>query len=262
METSAAARAELNRSTAERYEALIRIANSIRSRTEPHELFDILTNELSRVVHFDGIAQFDEQSNKVNWHFGGDCRPSDRRPSEINREETIAAWVFRNQETLVLGTLDGETRFPGSIEIMRQAGLQSVCAFPLTTAHVRMGSLVIASVHRDAYSPEEVRFCRLVADQIALATDDAMNFRASQRAQQRLELLLDLTNRAVSYLNLREVLREISGHIRRVMECDGVGIDLPSPEDGKLRIYALDFPDAPVQIEEGYEPPAGDNSPA
>jgi formate hydrogenlyase transcriptional activator len=41
-----------------------------------------------------------------------------------------------------------------------------------------------------------------------------------------------------------------------------VGIDLPSPVDGKLRIYALDFPEAPVKIEEGYEPPAGEKTSA
>src|SRR5262249_14650619 len=104
--------------------------------------------------------------------------------------------------------------------------------------------------------------CALVADQIALAMDDAINFRASQRAQERLELLLDLTNRVVSNLNLREVLREISAQIRQVMQCDGVGIDLPSPEDGKLRVYALDFPDSPIQIEEGYEPTADDKTSA
>ena len=143
-----------------------------------------------------------------------------------------------------------------------QAGLQSVCAFPLSTAHRRLGSLVIASVHRDAYSPEEVRFCSLVADQIALAMDDAFNFQASQRAQERLELLLDLTNRVVSNLNLRDVLREISANIRRVMQCDGVGIDLPSPEDKKLRLYALDFPDNPGIIEEGFEPPADEKASA
>jgi formate hydrogenlyase transcriptional activator len=263
METSALAlRVEPEQTTAERYEALIRIANSIRSRTEPDELFGILTHELSRVIPFDGIAQFDEESNKVNWHLGGSCRQSNRNPSDIDREETVAAWVFRHQETLVLGTLEGETRFPASTEVMRAAGLQSVCAFPLTTAHRRLGSIVIASVRRDAYTPDEVRFCRLVADQIALAMDDAVNFRASQKANERLELLLDLTNRAVSNLDLQEVLREISAHIRRVMQCDGVGIDLPSPEDGRLRIYAVDFPDAPVQIEEGYEPPADEKTSA
>ena len=262
MQTSAIALAESGQPTAQRYEALIRIANSIRSRTAPHELFEILAHELSRVIQFDGIAQFDEESNKMNWHLGPGCRQRDHSPSEIDREETIAAWVFRNQETVVLGTLDGETRFRASTEIMRSAGLQSLCAFPLTTAHRRLGSLVIASTRRDAYSPEEVRFCQVVADQIALAMDDAVNFRASQRANERLELLLELTNRAVSNLNLQEVLREISAHIRRVMRCDGVGIDLPSEDDGKLRIYALDFPDAPIQIEEGYEPAADEKTSA
>ncbi len=92
--------------------------------------------------------------------------------------------------------------------------------------------------------------------------DDAFNFQASQRAQERLELLLDLTNRVVSNLNLRDVLREISANIRRVMQCDGVGIDLPSPEDKKLRLYALDFPDNPGIIEEGFEPPADEKASA
>jgi formate hydrogenlyase transcriptional activator len=132
----------------------------------------------------------------------------------------------------------------------------------LSTAHRRLGSIVIASVHRDAYSPEEIRFCSLVADQIALAMDDAFNFQASQRSQERLELLLDLTNRVVSILNLRDVLREVSANIRRVMQCDGVGIDLPSPEDKKLRLYALDFPDNPGIIEEGHEPPTGEKASA
>jgi formate hydrogenlyase transcriptional activator len=262
MEMLAVAHTEQGRSTAERYESLIRIANSIRAQQDPQELFGVLVDELSQVIQFDGIAQFDESSNKINWHLGGGCRKRDHGPSETDREETLASWVYRHQETVVLASLDGENRFPASIPIMREAGIHSVCAFPLTTAHRRLGSLIIASIHRNAYSDDEVRFCGLVADQIALAMDDAINFRASQRAQERLELLLDLTNRAVSNLNLRAVLREISAHIRRVMQCDGVGIDLPSPEDGKLRIYALDFPDAPVQIEEGYEPTADDKTSA
>jgi formate hydrogenlyase transcriptional activator len=253
--------AEPDQSTAERYEALFRIANSIRERKDPRELFDILAHELRQVIQFDGIVQFDEASNKINWHLGSECRKPEHRP-EIDPGETLASWVYRNQETVVLGTLDGETRFPASTPIMREAGLQSLCAFPLTTAHRRLGSLVIASVRRNAYSPDDVRFCALVADQIALATDDAINFRASKRAQERLELLLDLTNRVVSNLNLHEVLHEISAHIRRVMDCDGVGIDLPRPEDGKLRIYALDIGDLAMKIEEGYEPQADQKSSA
>jgi formate hydrogenlyase transcriptional activator len=260
MLASAIAVTEADESIAERYESLIRIATSIRAQENPRELFGILVHELGQVVHFDAIAQFDEASNKVDFHGGPGCLKREECPSEIDKEESIAAWVYERQETLVLGTLDRETRFPASTRIMQRAGIQSVCAFPLTTAQRRLGSLIIASVRRNAYSTDEIRFCNMVAGQIALAMGDAISFRASQQAKERLELLLDLTNRVVSTLNLRDVLREISANIRRVMHCDGVGITLPGPADGKLRIYALDFPDNPGRIEEGYEPPADEKA--
>jgi formate hydrogenlyase transcriptional activator len=241
-------------STAERYETLIRIAAAVRAQTEPRELFEILVHELGQVLRFDAIAQYDERSNKVAWHLCSNCRKPDSLSSGTDEEETLAAWVYRNQEAVSLATLEGLTRFPATVAKMRQAGLESPWAFPLTTAHRQLGSLVIASVHRDAWLPDDVRFCSLVVNQIALAMDDAINFQASQRAQERLELLLDLTNRVVSKLNLRDVLREISANIRRVMQCDGVGISLPDSEDKKLRLYVLDFPDNPGVIGEGHEP--------
>ena len=262
MLTSPVLEMESYQSTAARYESLIRIAASVRAQKEPQDLFRLLIEELGQVIQFDAIAQYDESSNKVHWHMCSGCRKPDSVPSEADKDGTLAAWVYRHQEAVVLPSLDGETRFPASTDLMRRAGLQSVCAFPLSTAHRRLGSLVIASVHRHAYSPEEIRFCSLVADQIALATDDAFNFQSSRRAQERLELLLDLTNRVVSNLNLRDVLREVSANIRRVMQCDGVGIDLPSPEDKKLRLYALDIPDKPGIIEEGFEPPADEKASA
>jgi formate hydrogenlyase transcriptional activator len=260
--SAAAVQAQTDRSTAQRYESLMRIADSIRAQTDSGELFSILVKELGHVVQFDAIARFDEASNKIDWYICPWCIKPRETPWETNKDETIAAWVYEHQEPLVIGSLAGETRFPSSIPSMREAGIQSICAFPLTTAHRRLGSLAIASVRRDAYTEEEVRFCGLVASQIALAMDDSMNFHASQQARERLELLLDLTNRVVSNLNLRDVLREISANIRRVMKCDGVGIDLPDPEDHRLRIYALDFPDSPGIIKEGFEPPADDKASA
>src|SRR5262245_61816376 len=155
MATLGIAVAQPDQSTAERYEALIRIANSIRAQKDPRELFGTLVHELGRVIQLDAIAQFDEASNKVDWHLGVGCHKPEHSPSEIDREETIAAWVFRCQEIVAIGSLETETRFPYSVRIMRQAGIQSVCAFPLTTAHRRLGSLVIASIHRDAYTEDE-----------------------------------------------------------------------------------------------------------
>jgi formate hydrogenlyase transcriptional activator len=167
----------------------------------------------------------------------------------------ISLWVYKRQETIVIGDLERETRFPETIGRMRNAGLQSVCAIPLSDVHRRLGSLVIGSTHPNAYSPEDVRFLTLAANQMAIAMDDAINFRESQRSRDRLELLLDLTNRVVSKLDLRDVVREICANIRRVMECDAVGVTLPGPEEQRMHIFALSFPESPSVIEEGSEIP-------
>jgi len=129
--------------------------------------------------------------------------------------------------------------------LLKKHKIQSVCMLPLSTVHRRIGSMFIASERPDAYSEDEIRFLGLVADQMALAIDDALNFDASRIAQEQLKLLLDLTNSVVSTLDLRELLRSVSGNLRRVMSCDLAGVGLPDAESSRhLRVYALDFPDS------------------
>jgi formate hydrogenlyase transcriptional activator len=243
-----------------RYQSLIRLAESVRAQRNPDELFRVLVNELRRVVDFDAIAQFDETSNKVNWDLCECCTQSASSPADIAREETLAWWVYERQQPIVIRNVEQEKRFPATMECLKSLGLRSVCALPLSTAHRRLGSLALVSRHADAYSDDEVTFLSLAANQIALAIDDAVNFRSSQRSQERLELLLDLTNRVVSNLELRDLLREISASIRRLLQCDAVGVALPDRESGRLRVYALDYPGSKGVIREGFASPSEEES--
>jgi len=223
-----------------RYRALIRIAQAIRGHRNPKELFQLLTRELREVLPFDGIVQFDEAANKVHFNH---CRDHDHpHPAVmIAPEDTMAWWVYHNQQPAMVRNAELETRFPANMAIFKRFGILSACAVPLTTAHRRLGSLVIASEAPNSYSDEDVLFFSLVADQIALATDDALNFEASQKTGERLQLLLNLSNRVMANLDLPDLLKEISASIRHVMQCDGVGVILPGT-DNDYRLYALDFP--------------------
>jgi formate hydrogenlyase transcriptional activator len=236
----------LEQSVAARYEALIRVSQAVSALREPKQLFEVLVNELRRVIEFDGIgvAQYDETNNSVQWHVSIHCdEPSLRPPKNCAGKESMTCWVFEHQRPLVIPFVDRETRFSETIEALKKHRMQSVCMLPLTTVHRRIGSMFLASERPDAYSEDEVRFLSLVADQMALAIDDALNFEASRTAQEQLKLLLDLTNSVVSTLDLRELLRNMSGNLRRVMRCDFVGVGLPDAEsDRHLRLYALDFP--------------------
>jgi formate hydrogenlyase transcriptional activator len=67
----------------------------------------------------------------------------------------------------------------------------------------------------------------------------------------RLQLLLELTNKITSNLDLREVLYAISATARERMLGDLAGIALPDEASGKFRIYALDLPANPGILREG-----------
>ena len=62
------------------------------------------------------------------------------------------------------------------------------------------------------------------------------------RQNERLELLLNLTARITSSLDLREVLRVVAANIREVIHADAVTVALPDAASGKFRAFAVDFP--------------------
>src|SRR5258707_6036312 len=75
-----------------------------------------------------------------------------------------------------------------------------------------------------------------------LTTQESNSMQAElDREKDRLKLLLDTTNPLVSNLEFRDLLRAISASIRRVMQCDSVGVWLPDSKQGQLRAHALEF---------------------
>jgi len=239
-------------SAATRYELLVGVSNVIGTHRDPQELFGALVRELRRVVRFDYICVTirDEKSNTFHRHsIDAETEAAIPPDPELAMEESDAWWVYQNQEALVTSLKTYDARFPKLQEILKKYGVHSLCTLPLTTAHSKVGTLTFGSKAPDVYTSEEVHFLSVVAEQIALAFDNALHFAAAQASQQqllkkseRVGLLLELTNHLVSNLDFRDLLRAVVASTRRVMGCDGVGITLPDSDNTHLRIYALDFP--------------------
>jgi formate hydrogenlyase transcriptional activator len=232
---------------AERYEALLRAGNAIAACSDCDTAADALAKALHEVVRFDylELVAFDSDTQSVVWHLlSSNGTRQDLPLKDVVVKDTPIEWVHESQRALVTSDWREETRFTKHGELLSQRGIASTCALPLARGHRRLGVLSVGSSHPHAYSDEEVRFLALVADQVALAIDAAVNFYLSRQAQDRLKLILDLTNQAVSSLNFQELLRTISSSVRRVMRCDAAAIMLPEPDGKQLRVHALDFPDS------------------
>ncbi|HEV2418886.1 MAG TPA: sigma 54-interacting transcriptional regulator [Terriglobia bacterium] len=256
-------------SLTERYRALFRVSRTLMSHRNQDDLPQTLSSELRRVLNFYYlcIGLYDPKAHEVRLRAFDETGAPISIP-QLATEETLTWWVYQEQRPLVIASVEQETRFPASVRVLKQYGIGSVCVLPLTTAHRRIGVLSVGNKEPDAFSKDEICFLTLVANQVALAIDDAFHIGASERVKEelqrerdRLQLLLDITNGVVSNLDQREVLRAISGAIRRVMECDGAAVLLPDCRGGQLNVYALDFPKSQGLCEEGKVVPS-DTSPA
>ncbi len=231
----------------QRYEALLRAANAIAGCDDCDSAADVLTKELREVVAFDylQLVAFENETNAVGWHllysFG---QRNKTALTDVVLDGTPIAWVHEFQQSLVTSDWSRETQFSKHGQFLTELGIRSTCTLPLARGHRRLGVLEIGSAHPHARSEEEVRFLSLVADQLALAVDAATNLYLSEQAQDRLKLILDLTNQVVSNLDFQQLLRAISASVRQVMRCDAAAIMLPEPNGEYLRVHALDFPDS------------------
>jgi formate hydrogenlyase transcriptional activator len=227
-----------------RFETLVRVSQLIGAHRNPKDLFDVLADELRGVVQFDcvGVSVLDRES--AIWRdyaLDMESRSVVVLEDDVVREEMPEWWVYEHQEPLLTSTDKINPRYEWFSATLKKYHIRSVCTVPLTTAHRKLGAISFGSKQLDAYSPEEVPFLSIVAGQIALAFDNALNFRELHNKNERLGLLLELTNHVVSNLEFRDLLRSAVTSTRRVMGCDGVGITLPDSDNTQLRIYALDF---------------------
>jgi len=239
----------------ERYVALLRAANAIATCSDCNAASDTLITEMREVSPFDylQVVAFDNNTGAPDWYL---LQANGRRLALSGQdvpamEDTPMAWVHQSARLLVTDDWTEETRFQKHALFLAELGIASTCTLPLRRGERRLGVLTVGRSYPHAYDEEEVGFLCQVAQQIGLAIDAAVNFHVSQRVQDRLKLILDLTNQVVSNLEFQELLRATSGSVRRVMQAEAAAIMLPHGEGKHLRVHALDYPESKGIFTEG-----------
>ena len=250
---------------ASQHQVLLEVSESIATHRDLPALFHDLVERLPRLVNFDTLwlVLHEPARNVMRVHILE--TPSRAYLDFVERtiEDAPAGWVWERQEALVVPDLELENRFPQALDSLRDFGVKSFCILPLTTAHRRLGAVGFGSHLVGTYSEAGVEFLQLVARQIAVAVDNALNYEAARTLQQQLEherdrlrLLLDLNNSVVSTLDLREMFRAISAKVRQVMECEYASIVLPEKDGKQLRVYAREFSESGESWQEEIVIPA------
>ena len=230
-----------------RYDALLRVSETLAGHKTMAELFQVLAYHLHLVVPFDYLALIlhDEPSHQMRLTV---LEPADIVvPSEVASQPVAergpAATVWETQKGIVIPIPETGPLQPPGLEFIRSQGRRMSCWLPLTTAHRKVGVLSFGSRSADAYTDDILAFMDQVAAVIAIAVDNGINFDQARRYQSELReerdnlrFLLDINNLLVSHLDYAALLEAISEAVQRVITHEHISLALYDENAGTLRL--------------------------
>jgi formate hydrogenlyase transcriptional activator len=174
--------------TGERYRALLAISEAIVSHRDLSTLFQELTVRLLQLVRFDYVVVVlhDAATNSMRLHVAGTAERVDTPALVLPIHDDPAGLVWQTQEPLILSSVEELRRWPRLLERTQPYGVQCMCGVPLTTARRRLGTLVFACKQSAAYDTADLNFLQQVANQVALAVENALAFHEIQTLKDQL----------------------------------------------------------------------------
>src|SRR5207245_9449408 len=100
------------------------------------------------------------------------------------------------------------------------SGIHACIALPLIHHELAVGALIVGFGRRGDFSPEEKNLAGLLADQAAIAIENARLYEDAGRRQREAELLADVVRSVNASLDLATVLQRIAEGAREVRRSD------------------------------------------
>ena len=163
----------------ERYQALLEVAQAISAQRDLDQLFQDLAYRLPRVVrvNYVDLSLYDPAKKLIRLHTIQANVPADLVGGhEVGIEDCPAGLVWQQQQSLIVPKVAEERRWPWVIDRMKEDGTESFCFVPLTTARGRMGAMGFMSLQQEAYRDADIEFLQQVAQQVAVAVENALAF--------------------------------------------------------------------------------------
>lgn len=224
-----------------RYDALLKVLQIISAQRDLKSLVSKLAQELHKVLefcHFD-LLLYDPEQDRMTLYFPG-VQPI--IADFIRFSDGPGYWVWENQRPYVGVIEELQRQFPKYAESRRDEHIKVFCCAPLTTLNKRLGVVHFSSSVLDrAYDADELEFIQRMAAQIAIVLESTANAESARALEgeliherNHLRNLLEVTNAAVSQLELDNMLHEIEARLCSIAQCRNVDIALED-EPGLLR---------------------------
>lgn len=253
----------------DRHRTLLReVSEAIATHRDLTALFRDLARRLPAIVPFEFIALFlhDPERNVMRIHMLGTAE-ADSIPAgmEFPVEESFSGTVFTTQQPVVIARPEEADRFPRTVPLMREAGIESFCMLPLTTIVRRLGAIGFGSSRLGAFGRSDLDFLQQVAAQVAVAVDNVLHDESATVAQlqlrderDRLRLLLEVSESIASHRDLDKLFQDLAQRLPRIVPFDYINLILHDSVRDVMRLHILAAPEEST-VKPGMESPVDDS---
>ncbi|MBN1810404.1 MAG: GAF domain-containing protein [Anaerolineae bacterium] len=223
--------AQLYRETHQRAERLAtvnRIAQAASATINLKELVETVYREITLAVKHDAffIALYDAEREELDFQIQVDTgirAPAERHPLGTG----LTSHVVTKKRPLLI---DDMAQAPEYQAMGREWGTMAVPAswlgVPMRIGERVTGVISVQAYHPHAYGEEDQQFLSTIADQVAMAVENARLFHAQKRQRELAEALAEAAVTVNSTLDLDQVLDRILEQVARVIEGDTFNVML------------------------------------
>jgi formate hydrogenlyase transcriptional activator len=202
---------------------MLQLSSALLANMDVRKLLGAISASIGEVIPHDAatLGLFDPATGGLMVQFlGPDESGTSRGEVRLPMEGSPAGEAFHTREPVVLSTINGARFVPEGIQHLTGLGMQSGCWVPLIHRGNAIGVLAVASRMDGAFGQREAEMLKQIADQVAMAVNNAVAFRQIAELRDRLtqekqylEEEINLENRFEDIVGestgLRQVLKDI-----------------------------------------------------
>ena len=150
--------------------------------------------------------------------------------------EGIVGWVAETGQTRLANDVIHEPHYRPCSPTAGPVG--SELAVPMMRGDEVIGVLDIQALEQGAFDQEDTSALEALADQLAVAIDNARLYQETELRLAEVSALYELARQMNTSLNVQEVLNSVVWSLKQAVDCRGCSIALLDPVDNVLEIHA------------------------
>ena len=224
---------------------LLEAARRFNNTIEYEELIEMVLNMVASAVNAEAAMVFRVDHDRTNMRVRYMNCKKECKVEIFERElgSGVIGWVTKYKEPCIIKNADDDKRFDEELWAHVDIDIKTIISVPLIGKGQMIG--VIEAINKEdgsGFTEEDLDVLIGLANQIAVAIDNANLYRTAKREALEKNLLYEIGMKLSSSLSLSEVLKEIMDSLKRAIDFTSGGVFIIHPDKQVIdSLYSIGY---------------------